>query len=436
MPDVLFVCCEIGGEPDLEVRVEGGRITEVGRSIRRDSADDVVDAQGAAVIPGLHDHHVHLRAMAAAVASVAVGPPIDARQFADRLRAAPGPWVRAIGYHESVAGPLDRHTLDRLVPDRAVRVQHRSGALWVLNTRALELTAGLDRFPDGRLFRADEWLAGVAPRPTLDFGSVGLRAAAQGVVGFTDASPKPGPVTDLDAVPQRVHVMGPVGLEVEGSPHRSRGPVKVLLDDVDLPGLAELASTISDAHREGRPAAVHCVTQAQLVLTVAAYQDAGTIHGDRVEHGSLIPPELVSEVAALGLVVVTQPNFVVERGDQYAVEVDQGDLASLYRVRSLLDAGVLVAAGTDAPYGNADPWLAIRAAVERTLGAGERVDATTALGLFLGFADAPARPRTVAAGAAADLCLLKAPLAAVLRDPTSDAVAMTVIGGDVAFDGR
>ena len=36
-----------------------------------------------------------------------------------------GEWLRGTGYHESVAGELDRHALDRWVPARPVRVQHR-----------------------------------------------------------------------------------------------------------------------------------------------------------------------------------------------------------------------------------------------------------------------------------------------------------------------
>ena len=55
----------------------------------------------------------------------AIAPPFDAalRAAAPRRRAG----CAAIGYHESVAGPLDRDRLDALVPGRPVRVQHRSG---------------------------------------------------------------------------------------------------------------------------------------------------------------------------------------------------------------------------------------------------------------------------------------------------------------------
>ena len=109
--------------------------------------EEELDAAGCALLPGLHDHHVHLRALAAAQASVQVGPEQvrSAAELAARLRAADaaapaGAWLRCVGYHESVAGPLDRWVLDRLADlTRPVRVQHRTGALWVVNSAGMAL---------------------------------------------------------------------------------------------------------------------------------------------------------------------------------------------------------------------------------------------------------------------------------------------------------
>ncbi len=78
-------------------------------------------------------------------------------------------WIRAVGYHQSVAGDLDRDVLDRMIPDRPVRVQHRSGILWVCNSAALaaldaehETAPGVERDAagrlTGRLWRMDRWL--------------------------------------------------------------------------------------------------------------------------------------------------------------------------------------------------------------------------------------------------------------------------------------
>jgi predicted amidohydrolase YtcJ len=388
----------IRGTESGDVRVVDGVVAAVG-ALDREPGEEVVEADGGALLPGLWDHHVHLRALAAARASV------------DFSALGPGDgWVRATGYHESVAGPLDRWVLDRLVGDRPVRVQHRSGELWVLSSAACR-AVGLDDAHDGRLWRSDDWLRDRVPPVPLDLAAVGREALAWGVVGFTDTTPDrtADDVADLLALPQRLHLMVPPSVALPAHPRVTAGPRKLLLDDLTLPTVDDLRATI-----EASPAgiAVHCVTRVQLLTFLAA----GPRPGDRVEHGAVIPEELVPTLADLGVVVVTQPNFVAERGEQYRTDVDPDDLPHLYRCRSLLAAGVHVAAGTDAPFGGADPWAAMRAAVGRDLNPDERVDPATALALFLGSPTSPATPRRVAVGAPADLVLLHVPLAVQLRE--------------------
>jgi predicted amidohydrolase YtcJ len=384
--------------------------------------------------------------MAAAAKSIPVGPPHvrDAAAFERALTDATAvrpvsAWVRAVGYHDSVAGPLTRALLDRVVPLHPLRVQHRSGALWVVNSCGADLL-GLPGHHDGRLWRADASLHAHLPPSELDHAAVGRAAARAGVTGFTDADPHR-TSDDVDALrrhqeagdlPQRLRLMGPRGIDVDGE-------VKFLLDDDRLPPPDRLAGEIGAAHAAARGVAIHCVTRAQLVVALVALRTAGSRAGDRIEHGSVIPVELLDELRDREVTVVTQPNFVAERGDRYRQEVDADDLPHLYRLRSLLDAGIPTAAGTDAPFGDADPWAAIRSATERTtidgdvLGPDERIDARRALGLFLGHAHAPASERRVAPGEPGDLCVLDAPLERILADPTAEHVAATVVAGRVVF---
>lgn len=401
-----------------DVRVADGVIAAVGR-LTREPGEAVIDAEGAALLPGLHDHHVHLRALAAARASVDVSGGLD-------VLAAPGEgWLRATGYHESVAGDLDRWRLDAVTGDRPVRLQHRSGELWVLSSAAARLV-GLPDDHDGRLWRQDEWLRDRVPPVGLDLAAVGREAAARGVTGFTDTTPgrTADDVDGLLALPQRLHLMVDPGVDLPAHSRVTPGPRKLLLDDLTLPTVDELAAAIAASPRG---IAVHCVTRVQLLAFLAA----GPRPGDRIEHGAVIPPELVDELAERQVVVVTQPNFVVERGEQYRTDVEPDDLPSLYRCGSLLRAGVAVAAGTDAPFGGADPWSAMRAAVGRDLGPDERVDPATAVRLFLGSADAPARPRTVTVGTPADLCLLHVPLDVQLRELDAANVRLGIVAGAV-----
>ncbi|WP_055639070.1 amidohydrolase family protein, partial [Streptomyces griseoruber] len=325
---------------------------------------------------------------------------------------APGEWVRAVGYHESVAGELDRRVLDGLVPDRPVRVQHRSGAMWFLNSAALR-AAGLDG--DGRLWREDRRLRDLVPPVPLDLAAVGRRAARLGVTGFTNADPHPreGLARLLSVLPQRVLVMS------------AEGPVKLMLDDPTLPDPAELAFVV--ARSRPRPVAVHCVTRVQLLVTLLALEEAGPVAGDRIEHAAVVPAETVGWIRRLGVTVVTQPHFPVERAAAYATDVRPDDRPHLYRCRTLAEAGVPVAAGTDAPYGTHDPWAVMRAAVERD--DGEGITPSAALDLFLGAPEHPSRPRRLSVGSAADLCLLHVPLREALDVLSAQTVRAAYVGG-------
>jgi predicted amidohydrolase YtcJ len=433
---VLFRDVEVDGRR-RDVRVDADTVDAVGEALTAQDGD-VIDGDGGALLPGLHDHHVHVLAMAAADRSVQLAGVRDSAGLAETLRTANrslprGAWLRAVGWR----GPdLDRATLDAAVPDRPVRVQHRSGALWVLNSRALE-AIGLDE-PTGRLFRMDDVLRARIPADEPpDVAAVGRRLFSYGVTGVTDATPT--------ARADDIGLLARTGLDVlamsaPALPFNGNGPAKILLPDHALPALDDLIDQMRMARADSRRIAVHCVTAAALVLALAAWDAVGLEPGDRVEHGSVIPDELVPVLAGNELTVVTQPNFVAERGDDYLADVDAADQPFLYRCRSLLDAAVPVAFGTDAPFGDPDPWKAIAAAVHRRTASGksllpaERVDPQTALARFLSPARAPGGPpRRVEPGAPADLVLLHAPLIDVLANPSADAVHMTMRAGEVVF---
>lgn len=94
---------------------------------------------------------------------------------------------------------------------------------------------------------------------------------------------------------------------------------------------------------------------------------------------------------------------------------------------------------TDTPFGDGDPWAAMRAAVARTtasgpvLGADERVSPRAALTMFLGTAEHPARPRVIAPGAQTVLVLLDGSPAEVLDALDAGLVAATLVAGRPVF---
>ncbi|OBG87115.1 amidohydrolase [Mycobacterium sp. E802] len=409
-----------------DIRV-GETIEAVAESLPAEPHEQVIDAAFATVIPGLQDHHLHVHSAAAEQDSVRVGPAevADEAALASVLTAAgPGSdgWIRAVGYHEAVAGPLDRRRLDRLSPDVPVRVQHRSGVLWTVNSAGLA-AVGLTDHPDGILRSADHTWSDTLQRRPAAVAELSDTLAGYGVTGVTDATPDLRPEDRPVGLRQRAHYLA---------------PGKRILHDDSL-DLEALTAWIAERHRAGAPVAVHCVTSAQLVVTIAALRAAGSHPGDRIEHAAMVPADVVDDLVALGATVVTQPNFVAERGDQYRTDVPADEQDQLWRVATLLSAGIPVALSTDAPFGAADPWAAMRAAVHRRTPAGvvlnpaERITAVRALTLFFGSAEHPAVPRRIAAGEPGDLCLLAAAPQRVLDELDAALVATTIIGGEVVF---
>jgi predicted amidohydrolase YtcJ len=208
--------------------------------------------------------------------------------------------------------------------------------------------------------------------------------------------------------------MGGAQLPAEtGDLHLERGAVKYMLDENALPDEAELIEIIRSAHASKRGVAFHCVTRSELVVALNAFERAGPNSLDRIEHASVTPPDLLAWMTQLPVAVITQPNFLRERGDAYLENVDAQDQPWLYRCAGFLKAGVPLAAGTDAPFGEPDPWAAMRAAVERRSAAGqplgldEALSPEQALGLFQSPLQQPGRGQAqISLGAPADLVLL------------------------------
>ena len=418
-----------------------------------------IDANGAALIPGLHDHHVHLLAMAARDEGLDLDSLDDERAFDLALShaadSAGDGWVRASGYDEHRHGQIDCRRLDALVGATKVRVQHRSGLAWVLSSAGLEAVLGDDipsrveldasGKPTGRLLRLDAWLAERVGVSAPSLQKIGAQLSSFGITGVTDATYNLGAgraellrqAVQSGALPQSLTLLGVTDDErssVEG--WASVGPAKILVDEVVGLDVDLLAKQIEGHHSVGRAVAIHAVSRAETVTVVTALALAGMMHGDRIEHGSVLPVDLDPLLEAGEVTVIVQPALVHERGDHYLEVVDGEDLPFLHRAATLLDAGVRVAAGSDAPVTSADPWRAIAAASTRTtrtgqrLGVAERVEAATALGWYLTDPLDPSGPlRRVKVGARADLCLLDAPLAEVLADPNASHVRNTWVRG-------
>lgn len=387
------------------------------------------------VHPAFRDPHVHLLGMAAASLSIdcrAERAPDLAALFGV-LRAAaaskpPGTWLRAFGYDEALLlerrGP-DPAELAAAVPEHPLVLRHRTGHLALLNRRAC---AELERH--GVAASAERPIPhealpdGLAPLQ-LDaleqaVGALSEQLARAGVVAVGDATA----ANDGERLATlrrmrergvlRQDVMFMPGVEhlgelaAQGLAYGERGDVsighaKVIPRDGD--GEDWLRGALAEARSAGFCVAVHVLDPEQLDAALRALAVNPAPHGgrDRIEHLALCLPEQLEQVARAGVAVVSNPAFLLARARKYAHELSALERSWLYPIGSLLDRGMLVAAGSDAPVTECAPLLGAQAAVSRGAdSASERVDVDAALGLIshgaaavLGAGDgrlAPGRP--------------------------------------------
>ena len=368
------------------VTVVDGRITALHAGPDAGGGPDLAGAielpAGAVVLPAFADHHLHLLSLAASRRSVDVSGARSLPEVFDLLRrgietavgaagrGAAGAWVRAWGIDETDLAEARLPTLDELDavagPCRLV-LHHRTGHVRLASRAAL--LAGPETMP---ALSADELAEAV--------GQLGAELAAVGLVTLTDATHTNDAAAldllgDLQAagvLPQRLVAMVGVhrlaGLRF-GETHGSLrvGPAKVMPPDRDL---GQVRTLVAAARRVGFPAAV----QASL--------DAGLGHEDRIEHLGLCLPEQLEALVRAGISVVTQPSFVTRRRAKYEQQLTEVERAWLYRLGSLLAAGVVVLGSSDAPVVPAHPLEQVASAVTRAITPSERIDVESALRLI------------------------------------------------------
>ncbi len=440
----------------VAIRIEDSLVSAVGE-IPRDDSEPVLDARHNLVLPGINDHHIHFLSYAAALGSVRCGPPDVASPAAlrDVLASAPDEdWIRGVGYHASMGIDLDRSWLDRHGPERPIRIQHRTGRLWIFNSLAIEhLTRiegalpGLD-LSTGRLFDQDETLRDVIPADLSMVKDASEQLLQLGITGFNDMTPSNNAETHRlfeqlqreGRIRQSITLSGSESLTAcHFTGPLTLGATKLHLHEANLPPFDDTVEQIRQSHGTDRPVAIHCVTETELVFALAALRESGSMPRDRIEHASVANDELIDQIRALGVGVVTQPGFIRERGDAYLQDVAKEDLQHLYRTRSLIEAGIPVAFSSDAPFTEPNPWLAMAAAVDRnspagvTIGADECVTPEVALAAYLGSLESPFLPRTITVGTPASLILLDRDWFTARESLGHVNVQATIADGTLAF---
>ena len=447
---------------------------------------------GRTVIPGFIDSHLHFMEAAAAATGVSVWKHRTLNELLAELRVAagktpPGNWLRAFGCDEALIrdgrGPT-REELDQAVPKNPLRIRHSTLHGSWLNSRALN-ALGIEH-PDfknpagsvvvktatgratGLVVGMEEWITSRLPLVTAAEAEARARIfsrelAAAGVTAFTDASPRNdaaqvevfGKLVASRSISQRVGVMlggehlGTIpaasaaaraaGIAIAGAKFFSHGGHET----------NAIAREVRYAASVGLDCAFHATEVEELDAALAAIESARQSLGAdqaqrvtfRIEHGGLIPPNYLAPIRTANAWVVTNPAFIYYRGAKYAG--DPGLIPYLYRLKSLRDEGIRLAAGSDAPVTPAKPLVAISAAMTRTsfegyvLNANEKLDIHQSFAMFTASAAqlAGLQAGAIEPGKLADLVILgKDPLGATPTDLMNITVDVTLVGGRIVYE--
>ena len=178
----IVLAAELHGLETVEaIGIAGGRIVSAGtRAQVTDAAARgarTMDFGAKAVIPGLHDFHIHLPALARARVALqlddaAGGAEVAARVRAAALRALPGAWITGRGWTEAHMASMPAGTLADAVGDRLAYLSSHDGHSGWASPGALRLAgvgAGSADPPGGRIERAtDGTPTGILRETALD----------------------------------------------------------------------------------------------------------------------------------------------------------------------------------------------------------------------------------------------------------------------------
>ncbi len=378
--------------------IENGVIKEIGGSSLCEKYRGVakyLDVQGRVVIPGLVDSHMHLSSYALGKVRLDLRgvTSIEYLKEAVKLRALSlkeGEWIVGMGWdHEQFREKRlpNRFDLDEAAPSNPVLLTRICGHMGVANTLALR-KLGLES-EEGLLYEDElyEALKRVPKPPNYrdlllnslcDLASYGItRICSMDVLKEElDA------LLSLRELPIWVHLFMSEEdyTKLEGKRKLSIEGIKVFADGsfgartaalredyADDPGNRGMLLKRSDdlvrlarvLENDGKMLAVHAIGDRALEEVLNALKLVKNI---RIEHASLMPPDLLQEFRDNQPVVFTvQPHFTIS--DSWLEERLGERVKYAYNYRAMLDADFTLAGSSDAPIEPVNPWISIGAAL-------------------------------------------------------------------------
>lgn len=464
----------------VDVFLSAGRIIDIAPTGALRVTGEVHDADGAWLVPGLWDHHVHalhwalvgwrvplddVASAAEAAALMGAAAPDTGRRIGAGFRDAFWPDVPTLAVLDAATGSIPTYLVNADV--HSVWMNSAAFAREGFTPDEFGMLREEPAFEISRRLNAVDPAAG-----DRLVAEAARRAAARGVVGIVDLDMTWNhdpwvrrAAAGFDAVrvsygiyPQHLERAIEAGLRTGDSVMGSKdglirtGPLKVISDGslgtrtaacshaypddprnhglltVDHPTLVDLMTRATGA---GIESAIHAIGDVANSSALDAFGATGAV--GTIEHAQLIAASDIPRFARLGVTASVQPSHALDDRD-LTDTTWANQTAMAYPLRALIDTGTNVTFGSDAPVAPLDPWAAMAAAVFRRRDGREAwrpeqsVDAATALAASTrGGSREGAR---IEPGAVADLVLCdRDPLAASESELRGMGVVATMLAG-------
>jgi len=209
----------------------------------------------------------------------------------------------------------------------------------------------------------------------------------------------------------------------------------------------ELEKVFFEAHKAGFQIAIHANGDRAIGMVLNAYEKILSKiprenHRHRIEHCTVVNPEILKRIKKLGIVVLPFSTYIWEHGEkmkEYGFRISM-----MFAHRSFLDYGIPVGGSSDNPCGPFEPLLAIQTMVTRKssggkiLGPEQKISVEEAIRIYtLGSAYASFEENikgSIEVGKLADFVILSNDPTKVSPDTIKDIlVEKTIVGGNIIY---
>lgn len=369
-------------------------------------AHEEFDLDGRWVVPGLWDHHVHFGQWTLGLRWIDVAPARSAAEVAAIVRAAidngrhePGTVLMGSGFRDGLWPDVPRLDLLEFGDVPVALISADVHTVWTnrATLRMLQRPESDWWLREQPAYDLNMQVSKVAPEQ-LDGWAVDAiaRAAARGVTGMVDLEMDDAPGSWARRLGNGFH-----GMRVQAAvyPHTPDlpdfahplyevGPYKLFTDgslntrtawcdhpypdsqDVGLPTYEPggLLAAAREGVARGLEPTIHAIGDravSEALDVFEALAASGELRGGSMQHVQLIADADIPRLAALGIEASVQPEHAMDDRD-VADLYWAGRTGRAFAFRSLLDAGVRLRFGSDAPVAPLDPWVTMAAAVTRS----------------------------------------------------------------------